>query len=318
MTTISPKIIYEFLDSRVVGQDAAKKTLATAGFLHASKTLYWKKQELATKPIKGSNVLLMGPSGCGKTYLAQNLAEYLGSAYLEINARALTNEGYKGMSISDHFEALYYSKTVAERIAIPHAIVFLDEFDKICGDGGGSPGWNTSLQHSLLKIIEGTTVDFPDKKGTVDTRGMLFVIGGNFQSIREIIRKPKSIGFSNPEAPKDVSLHQELIKAGMIQEVAGRISLISEIEQLTKKDLKRALTEADRSIYQQYQDMYFEIYGKELSLSPYQIEKILQLCMEKKVGARGLQSSLDEYLSKSLFTEEIDVQFVLDDYLDYY
>ena len=247
-----------------------------------------------------------------RSYLAQNLAEYLGAHYLEINAKALTNEGYKGMSLSDYFEQHYYGQPLSKRKELLHSVVFIDEFDKICGQSGGAAGWDVSLQHSILKALEGGKISFSEKKGHINTAGMLFILGGNFQVIRDIIRKPKTIGFKNAEAPKDFDIHNELVKAGVIQEVAGRISLTTEVLPLTKRQLKQALTVADMSIYRRYQDLYREIYDKDLELSPYHIEKILDICYKKKIGARGLHSSLDEYLAKHLFNEEID----LDDFLD--
>lgn len=303
---LSPNTIYDFLDDRVVGQEDAKRTMAAAGFLHASKTLYWRKTPKNTPSIRSSNVLLMGPSGCGKTYLVQNTAEYLGMPYLEINSRSLSNEGYKGLALSDHFEKFYYETPATRRHNLSHAVVFFDEFDKLCVGTGGSPGWDASLQHSLLKALEGGTINFPDKKGSISTKNMMFVLGGNFEHLRNNLRTPKSIGY-NPPPPEKLNMHTELIRSGVIQEVAGRISLIAEVTQLTKKDLKRALTLADQSIYQQYQDLYSEIFDKDLELSPYHINKILEICMAKKIGARGLHASLDEYLAEHLFEEKINL-----------
>jgi ATP-dependent Clp protease ATP-binding subunit ClpX len=324
MTTIlSPKKIYEHLDKRVVGQEEAKRILSAAGFLHASKTLYWKKTYQEAPHIRSSNVLLMGPSGCGKTYMVQTMAEYLGMPYLEINARGLSNEGYKGMSISDHFEAFHKSYPAKDRSQLLHSVVFLDEFDKICGESGGSAGWNTSLQHSLLKVLEGGKVDFPNSDGpfsrqnkrNISTAHMLFVIGGNFQAVRDHIRRPKTIGFHDAEKPK-IDIHEQLIKVGMIQEIAGRISLMAEVQQLSRKDLKRALTKAENNIYQQYRLLYQEMFSKQLKLSPYQLDKIVGICMNKKIGARGLQASLDQYMINMLFEEEIDLDEFLDDFLN--
>lgn len=298
--------IYEQLDKRVVGQEHAKRTLAAAGFLHVIKTLYWKQTYEEAPPLKSSNVLIMGPSGSGKTYLVQNLAEYLNMPYLEINTRALSNEGYKGLSISDQFESFYNSFDKEEKARALHGIIFLDEFDKIC-TGSGDNRWELSLQHSLLKILEGGKIDFSSemrlRKQSISAKNMLFILGGNFEALRIL---PRTIGFKEPEKNL-LDVHEQLVNVGMIKEVAGRISLVTQVEALSKADLKRAL-KAENNIYQQYKLLYQEMFCKEFNLSSYRIDKIVELCERKKIGARGLQAALDEYIVEKIFEEEIDLE----------
>lgn len=313
---VSPTLIYDFIASRVVGQESAKRTIALAGFLHMAKVCHSAITVEDTPPIRSSNALIMGPSGCGKTYIVQNMAEYLKLPYLELNARALTVEGYKGMSLNDHLEDWYHSTPSHKRRYLKNGVIFIDEFDKLCS-GYGDKGWSLSLQHSLLKIIEGSHVKFPEKDGGIDTHRMLFVLGGNFEQVRNNVRKPKSIGFVSNTAETPTSSHQELVKAGVIQEIIGRISLITEVENLQKKDLKKALVAADYSIYKRYQELYKVVFGKELELSPYQVDKIIEMSASKNIGARGLHSSLDQYLAKTLFDEEINFEDLLDDLPDY-
>jgi ATP-dependent Clp protease ATP-binding subunit ClpX len=171
--TLTAQKIYDYLDRRVVGQEHAKRTLAAAGFLHILKTLYW----------------------------IQTLAEYLNMPYLEINTRALSKTGYVGSSINDYFETFFSAHPKEEdRARALHGIVFLDEFDKICQYSSDSK-WELQLQHSLLKVLEGGVLDISSKfkRGRINTKNMLFILGGNFENLRI---KPKAIGFHEPEEDK--------------------------------------------------------------------------------------------------------------------
>lgn len=294
--SITPRDIYDYLDQRVVGQTAAKKAIAQVGFLHAAKRWHWIMNPQLKKPLKSSNALIMGPSGCGKTYLVSLLAEYLGTPFLEINARALTQEGYKGMNISEHFSTFIEEKQLG-----PGTIVFLDEFDKLCAR---KEEWEVGIQHMLLKLIEGggVYVETNRVKRKIETHDMLFILGGNFKAIREQVRKPKpSIGFKPQHEEAPANLHRQLIKTGMIQELAGRISIITEVEELSRKQLREALLNPTSGPYVQYQELYEDVFNQTLELSQYQVNKILDLCEQRKIGARGLQSALDEYLQNDVF-----------------
>lgn len=320
---VSQETILEFLNERVAGQEEAKKIVATAGFLHLSKTLYRKKYGNEMLKLKNSNLLLMGPSGCGKTFLVKNLAEFCALPYIEINARAITQEGYKGNSISDYLETEYCNTNKGDMHRFPYSIVFIDEFDKICCNRGNVGEWDLGLQHSLLKVIEGSKVTFDNNHTTIDTSDMLFILGGNFESVRKNRenRKKNKMGFANTTVEEDegqISHHSEIIKAGVIPEIAGRISLISEVTQLSRNDLRYAFSGSEDSILQQYQEVYKEIYGRDLVLSDYDIERILDKCEERKLGARSLQACLDEYLAENLTEICINADNFLDELSDLY
>jgi ATP-dependent Clp protease ATP-binding subunit ClpX len=252
--------------------------------------------------------MLIGPSGCGKTYLGQTLSKLLNLPYLEVSARGLSNEGYKGMSFTSMVESFYKELPASRKRYAKHAIVFIDEFDKLCLNSTND-GWDAALQHSILKYVEGAPLMFPESKGSLDTSGMLFIFGGNFQGIREKVRIQKSMGFSTTglEQTMSVNVHEELIKAGVLQELAGRISIIGEVEQLSHKQLKQILTKVTGSIYEQYQSMFEEVLEDTLELSPYKLDKIVDVCETKKIGARGLHSALDDELMKDLFQHEVDL-----------
>lgn len=311
----TPTQIYNQLNRYVVGQEDAKKAVTAALFLHVSKTVYTAKQALSgygEVKLKTSNCLIMGPSGCGKTFLCETAASVTRLPYLEISARSLSQEGYKGNSITDYFQKWYMDLDKKEKEQSPNAVVFIDEVDKICQ--GDSEGWATGLQHTLLKVIEGTRLYFGEGKGHIDTHSMLFFFGGNFASIRTKVRQVKHMGFNEPPAPKEHQLHNELMRAGMLQEIAGRISIVSEVRQLTRPELRKALLHSSGSILAQYVDLYKDIYGKKLELSRRQIDKILDVCMAKEIGARGLQSALDEYIVENIHKECIDLVRLKDEF----
>jgi ATP-dependent Clp protease ATP-binding subunit ClpX len=313
----SVKHIKKHLDTYVAGQEQAKDVIATAAFIHVTKTLYRLRFTTETQiPMKSSNVVLLGPSGCGKTYLAQTTARGLGLPFIEINARALTQEGYKGNSISDIFEKFYYNQTPKNRAKMGNSIVLIDEYDKICMENRSTGGWDLSIQHSLLKIMEGTEVQFPERAGSIDTSHMMFILSGNFELIRKVRKASKSsIGFTNNNnSNKKPTIQEELIKAGVIPEVAGRLSLVGEVLPLTKEELRYAFTEADNSIYKQYKELYKEIYGKTLRLTSEQVDKIIDISVQRNLGARGLHSALDEYLIEHLKKQSINIEEFLDEF----
>jgi ATP-dependent Clp protease ATP-binding subunit ClpX len=306
---IMPQSIFEYLDKYVVGQTEAKRVLAQVGFMHLSKMWHYvANADQIDRPIRASHALIMGPTGCGKTYLIQRLAEVLRLPLLEVNARAMTQEGYKGMNMSEYFKA-FRDQYSAERIY--HGIVFIDEFDKICGTDGGDR-WESAIQYTMLKVIEGSGIYIPDGPGSKDfvpTSGMLFIFGGNFSHVIKTIENPKlEIGFGHSRPSKPKHLHESLTKAGVILEIMGRISLITRVHKLTKSQLRQALIEGP---LKQYQEIYEDCYNSSLDLSPYHINKIVEMAEAKDIGVRGLQAALDEYLQNHLYEHgELDPEFL--------
>lgn len=306
----SAKEIYSYLDRKVSGQEEAKKALSIAAFLHQTRTLcsFVNKR----KPMKKTNILLMGPSGCGKTLLVEKLAEHMKIGVFTINAKSLTTTGFKGSSIEDHLSSFAETKG---KTVLETGIIFIDEFDKICTDLKTNSGddWNTSLQHSLLKAIEGAEFNVLEsmtkEKYTVNTSGIMFVLGGNFAKLRKNRKEVKKngIGFVQKEEekkdPKN-TLHTELMKAGVTQEIAGRISVVAELKELTKDQMRQALFVED-GIYEQYEEL-LSFLDADLEINDEQINQVVERCLINGTGARGLQTALDELLHDTLFDLDID------------
>jgi len=304
--------IKEYLDMYIAGQEEAKDVLATAGFLHYSRNAYKMAVELEDQVyLRPSNTLILGPTGCGKTYMVQTLAECLGMHFMEINANALSEEGWKGSSITETLEGEIKGKTEAEIFNLQYGIVFIDEFDKLCVGNEQQRAHNLGVQNSLLKVIEGTTLKLGNEATEISTHNMLFVIGGNFEHMRvaqEKSTKP-SIGFNNaPSAPvKTQSKHAELIAAGMSRELAGRISMITEVYNLNKDNLREILTKSKESVLEQYKELYRVVYGKELRLTRAEVTEIVDKCHSLGIGARGLQTALDEFMVKRIKRQRLDL-----------
>lgn len=311
----SPKRIEALLEKTVIGQKEAKKAISVTGFLHILRIANVEHQ-LNDFPLKKQNILLMGPTGCGKTLLVSTLAKELGVPFYEIHAKDISQQGWKGNSLEDHLlrhkESLHYEKE--KQWMFPYSIIFIDEFDKICKPTISSTGtdWSKETQGSILKAVEGCVVHAGESVKTgseIDTTNMWFIFSGNFEDLRkDRANIKKSIGFfddkSKATAKKD--LHEELIKYGVIPELAGRISQVVELETLTKKQLKSALLDSDRSIYQTYKG-YYRILGKELVLTKAEISRIITKCFKSKIGARGLDMAVDELLRKDIYKEDYSI-----------
>ena len=322
---ISPKEIKAILDDYVIGQEEAKKILAVAVYNHYKRIynedVIKKKDDVE---IQKSNILLLGPTGCGKTLLASTLAKILKVPFAIADATTLTEAGYVGEDVENILLKLIQAAdgdiSKAER-----GIVYIDEIDKITRKSE-NPSITRDVsgegvQQALLKIIEGTVASVPPQGGRkhphqemlqIDTSNILFICGGAFEGLENIIKDrtgKKSIGFgSKIESEKEVSkykvfeelLPQDLLKFGLIPEFIGRLPVIATLKELDKEALGKILIEPKNSLVKQYKKL-FEIDNVELVFEDEAISAIVDKAIERKTGARGLRSIIEEKMTDIMF-----------------
>ena len=320
MSRYKPSKIKAYLDSRVIGQEEAKKTLAVAVYNHM-KRIVRRSQDMST-PIRKANVIMMGPTGCGKTYLVQCIAEYLNVPYFIQDCTKITASGYVGSDVEDCIcgllRACNYDVEKARK-----GIVVLDEIDKnAVKEAGISITRDVSgecVQQSLLKIVEGDLVGVAPQGGRkhpeqplvyVDTSDILFIATGAFVGLESIVSKRtdgvRKIGFQHDDSPAgttnilDAVTPQDLRDFGMIPEFVGRFPVITHVDSLEKEDLVRILTEPRGSLVSEYREL-LEMDGVQLDFEDGALESVAGRALELGTGARGLRAIMESFMRDVMF-----------------
>ena len=319
----SPKEIKKILDEYVIGQEEAKKTLSVAVYNHYKRIAHENEKDDDVE-IQKSNILLLGPTGCGKTLMARTLARILNVPFAIADATTLTEAGYVGEDVENILLKLIQAAD-GDIEKAEKGIIYIDEIDKITRKSE-NPSITRDVsgegvQQALLKIVEGTIASVPPQGGRkhpqqellqIDTSNILFICGGAFEGLENIIRDrigKKSMGFgADIQSSKDIDryevfeqiLPQDLLKFGMIPEFIGRLPIIATLRELNREALIKITTEPKNALVKQYKKL-LEMDDVELEFEPEALNAIVDKAIERKTGARGLRSIIEEIMRDIMF-----------------
>lgn len=333
MNVVTPKHLYDYLNQHVIGQYEAKKLISVAVYNHYKRfcdSIYGYTNDVEDNPYKDvtiekSNVICAGPTGCGKTYMLRMLAKYLNIPFYISDASGLTQAGYVGDDVENCVLGALRDCNFNVQAA-QHAIIVLDEFDKLSRKGESTSitrdVGGEGVQQSLLKLVEGYKVQVPPNGGRkhpeqecieVDTTNILFFGIGAFEGLDKIIERrknKKTIGFNSimnngnadneeEDLLSDITT-EDLKKFGIIPELIGRFPLVTHVKPLTEEEMYQVLTEPKNSIIKQYQKMMW-IDNIDLTFEEKALRLIAKNASEKKTGARALRGVIDKVLAELMF-----------------
>jgi ATP-dependent Clp protease ATP-binding subunit ClpX len=337
----SPKTLVTHLDQHVIGQNIAKRRLALGVSNHFKRLVdAWDKDapdpivtdaDLRDVVVEKSNILLIGPSGSGKTHLVKSLASYLKVPLVIGDATSLTEAGYVGDDVESLLSKLILTAEGDIQVA-QRGIVYIDEIDKIQRSGSGYKDMRLGVQHGLLKMLEGTIATVPPQGGykhpaqpgvPFDTTNVLFICGGAFVGLEDIIAKRLGrggFGFDQMSENRQVAAGsilrqvkpEDLEQFGLIPEIIGRLPVIAPLDALGVDDLAHILQSTKGSLIQQFRKLV-RFHGADLLFTDAAVKEIAKIALDRGTGARGLRSVVEEVLEGVLFEVEAGVRYVITD-----